>query len=134
MNNSISPVDETRPPRFTATAPVEVVRYADIPGTPCPCGSAKRGLMDSTSVPYSLHLTTIAETARVHYHRRITETYLVLECEAGSYLEVDGRQIPLEPEMAIVIPPGTRHRAVGKIKVAIVAWPKFDPADEWFDD
>jgi mannose-6-phosphate isomerase-like protein (cupin superfamily) len=90
--------------------------------------------MDSTSVPYSLHLTTIAETARVHYHRRITETYLVLECEAGSYLEVDGRQIPLEPEMAIVIPPGTRHRAVGKIKVAIVASPKFDPADEWFDD
>jgi hypothetical protein len=36
--------------------------------------------------------------------------------------------------MAIVIPPGTRHRAVGKIKVAIVASPKFDPADEWFDD
>jgi hypothetical protein len=26
-----------------------------------------------------------------------------------------------------------RHRAIGQMKVLIVALPKFDPADEWLD-
>jgi hypothetical protein len=26
-----------------------------------------------------------------------------------------------------------RHRAIGRMKVLIVALPKFDAADEWFD-
>lgn len=134
MRNSRTSSKDPRAAEFAAVAPVEIVRYADMTATACPCGSAKRGLMDSPAVPYSLHLTTIAATARTHYHRRITETYLILECEQGSFLELDGQHVSIEPEMAIVIPPGTRHRAVGKIKVAIVAWPKFDPNDEWFDD
>lgn len=134
MSNSTTTTTDSPSEAFERTAPVEIVRYAELAGIACPCGTAKRGLMDSHSVPYSLHLTTIAATARVHYHRRITETYLILECEQEAYLELDGQRLPIEPEMAVVIPPGTRHRAVGKIKVAIVAWPKFDPSDEWFDD
>jgi mannose-6-phosphate isomerase-like protein (cupin superfamily) len=121
-------------PAVGSTTDAEVVYYARLPGTPCPCGIAKRGLTDSQTVPFSLHITQIASTARTHYHKRLTETYLVLECDEGAYLELDGKQLPLEPEMAVVIPPGTRHRAVGKIKVAIVVCPKFDPEDEWFDD
>lgn len=125
---------------YATTAPnelppgVEVVRYASLAGVPCPCGTAKRGFMESPSVPFSLHITEISKTSRTHYHKRLTETYLVLQCEEGSYLELNGTQLALEPEMAILIPPGTRHRAVGTIKVAIIAWPKFDPADEWFDE
>ncbi|MCC6508322.1 MAG: cupin domain-containing protein [Pirellulaceae bacterium] len=113
---------------------VDVVRYADLPGIPCPCGSAKRGFMESPGIPFSLHITSISETARKHYHKRLTETYLVLECDRDAYLELNDQRLPLEPEMAVLIPPGTRHRAVGKMKVAIVAWPKFDPNDEWFDN
>jgi hypothetical protein len=26
-----------------------------------------------------------------------------------------------------------RHRAIGRMQVLIVVYPKFDPADEWFD-
>ncbi len=117
----------------STTARYEVVRYRDLPGTPCPCGIAKRGFMESEGVPFSLHITEISMSARVHYHKRLTETYLILECDEGSYLELDNDRLPLEPQMAILIPPGTRHRAVGKIKVAIVAYPKFDPEDEFFD-
>jgi hypothetical protein len=29
---------------------------------------------------------------------------------------------------------GTRHRAVGRMKVLLVVFPKFDAADEWFDE
>lgn len=114
-------------------AGVEVVRYASLPGTPCPCGTAKRGFMESPGIPFSFHITSISETARLHYHKRLTETYLILECQPGAMMQLNDTQLPVEPEMAILIPPGTRHRAVGKMKVAIVAWPKFDPKDEWFD-
>jgi mannose-6-phosphate isomerase-like protein (cupin superfamily) len=134
VHSDANPAAAPAPAQRAAEPAYEIVRYSDIAGTPCPCGSAKRGLLDSPLVPYSLHLTTIAATARVHYHRRITETYLILECDEGSYLELNGQRVAVAPEMAIVIPPGTRHRAVGNIKVAIVAWPKFDPADEWFDE
>ena len=128
----LPPIPATDPQ--TATPPgVEVVRYADLAGIPCPCGSAKRGFMASPGVPFSLHITTISETARLHYHKRLTETYLILECAPDAVLELNDCRLPLAPEMAILIPPGTRHRAIGKMKVAIVAWPKFDPNDEWFD-
>jgi mannose-6-phosphate isomerase-like protein (cupin superfamily) len=70
----------------------------------------------------------------VHYHKRLTETYFILQCKPGAYLELNGNKLAIEPQMAVLIPPGTRHRAVGEIQVAIVAWPKFDPEDEWFDD
>lgn len=112
----------------------EVIDYPQIPGTPCPCGIARRGLMDVGSVPYSLHVTEIAVTARTHFHKRLTETYYFLECEPGSHIELDGEPMPVHAGMAVLIHPGTRHRAVGKMKVLIVVTPKFDPADEWFDN
>jgi hypothetical protein len=110
-----------------------IVDFQSLQPIECPCGIARRALMDELSVPYSLHLTEIAADARSHYHRRITETYLILECAEEAQLELDGCQIPVRPLMAIVIYPGTRHRAVGKMKVAIIASPKFDPQDEWMD-
>jgi len=89
--------------------------------------------MGVDSVPYSLHITQIEATAKTHFHKLLTESYFILECNAGSYLELDGEHVPVEPNRAIVIHPGTRHRAVGIMKVLVVASPKFDPADEWFD-
>ncbi|MEQ1827039.1 MAG: cupin domain-containing protein [Pirellula sp.] len=112
----------------------EIIDYAQLPGVPCPCGTARRGLMDVPSIPYSLHVTEIAATARTHYHRRLTETYFILECDPQSHLELDGQAVAVTPGIAVVIHPGTRHRAVGHMKVLIVASPKFDPSDEWFDD
>ena len=115
------------------TRAYEVIDYPELPGVACPCGTARRGLMDEPGVPYSLHLTQIEIDAKRHYHRRITETYFVVQCDPGAYIELNDDLIPLKPEMAVVIHPGTRHRAVGRMKVVIVASPKFDPNDEWLD-
>jgi mannose-6-phosphate isomerase-like protein (cupin superfamily) len=41
--------------------------------------------------------------------------------------------VEVKPGLCIVVPPGVRHRAIGKMEVLIIAMPKFDPADEWFD-
>ena len=39
----------------------------------------------------------------------------------------------MKPGVAILIPPGVRHRAVGRMTILNVVVPPFDPADEWFD-
>jgi len=111
----------------------EVVDFADIPGVPCPCGTARRALADVADFPGTIHVTEIAENARVHYHRQLTETYYVLECEPDAKMFLDGELVPLHSGMLVFIRPGVRHSAVGRMKVLIVAVPKFDPADEWFD-
>jgi len=86
--------------------------FQQITPVPCPCGS---------------------EDAKRHYHRRLTETYVILECGPDAAMELDGERIPVQPLQSFVIPPGVRHRAVGRMKVLIVVLPEFDPADEWFD-
>ncbi|MFK7736706.1 MAG: cupin domain-containing protein [Pirellulaceae bacterium] len=111
----------------------EITDFAKLPGIPCPCGTARRGLMEAEQVPYSFHVTEISEDAKPHYHKRLTETYFVIECGPQAAIELDQELVPIQPLMAITIYPGTRHRAVGRMKVVIVASPKFDPSDEWFD-
>ena len=111
----------------------EIANFAELPGTPCPCGVARRAFGDVADFPGTIHVTEISADARLHYHKRLTETYYFLECEDGAQMELDGQRLDVQPGMAVLIRPGTRHRAVGKMKVLIVVLPKFDPEDEWFD-
>ena len=111
----------------------EVVDFADLPGTPCPCGTARRGLADVADFPGTIHVTEISEDARLHYHKRLTETYYFLECGPSAQMQLNDDIIDVHPGKCVMIRPGTRHRALGKMKVLIVVLPKFDPQDEWFD-
>ncbi len=113
---------------------VEIVDFADITPTPCPCGYARRAFADVSDFPGTLHVTQITEDAKLHYHKTLTETYYFLECEAQASMQIDDRIIPVRAGMSIMIRPGVRHRAIGRMRVLIVVLPKFDPADEWFDD
>ena len=108
-----------------------IVDFADIPGVACPCGVARRAFADLAEYPATIHVTEIKEDAERHYHKRITETYYFLECGPDARMELDGETVPVRPGMCVLIPPGVRHRALGRMKVLIVALPKFDPADEW---
>lgn len=110
-----------------------VVDFAEIPGVPCPCGTARRAFSDVAEYPATIHVTDIREDAELHYHKRITETYYFLECGPEAKMELDGELLPVKPGVCILIPPGVRHRAIGRMKVLIVAIPKFDPTDEWLD-
>ena len=110
-----------------------IADFAEIPGVPCPCGTARRAFADVEDYPSTIHVTEIKIDAERHYHRRITEAYYFLECSPGAQMELDDERVPVHPGMCILIPPGIRHRAIGQMKVLIVATPKFDPADEWLD-
>ena len=111
-----------------------LVDFADIPGVPCPCGTARRAFQGVVEFPGTLHVTEISEDAQRHFHKTLTETYYFLECQPDARMELDDETIEVHPGMAIVIPPGVRHRALGKMKVLIVVVPEFDAQDEWVED
>lgn len=112
----------------------EVVDFASLAAVECPCGWARRAFSDVEDFPGTVHVTEISDDARLHYHRRLTETYFVLECEPDAQMQLNDQRIRLAPGVCVMIRPGTRHRALGKMKVLILVLPKFDPEDEWFDD
>ena len=97
----------------------------------CPCGWARRAFAGLADGAASVHLVDIEEDARAHYHKRMTEIYLVLEGEGE--LELNGERVPVRPMTAVYIKPGCRHRAIGKLRIINIPVPSFDEADEWFD-
>jgi mannose-6-phosphate isomerase-like protein (cupin superfamily) len=108
-----------------------IQKLSEIPPQPCPCGTTRRGFVSEADAPASVHLVEIRADAQTHYHKKMTEIYVVLEGEGE--MELDGQRYPVEPLSSIMIKPGCRHRAIGELKIMNIAIPKFDPADEWFD-
>jgi len=97
----------------------------------CLCGITRRAFTQDPDQLATLHLLSVQEDAQLHYHKKSTEIYFILEGEGT--MELDGERVPVQPFSAILIKPGCRHRAVGQLRVAITAIPAFDPEDEWFD-
>lgn len=110
-----------------------LVDFSELPGVPCPCGTARRAFSDVEDYPATIHVTDIADDARVHYHKSHTETYYILECEPDAAIRLDDEVLPVRPGCCILIPPGVRHRAIGRMKIINIVMPKFDPSDEHFD-
>jgi type 1 glutamine amidotransferase len=119
------PLDHKDKPRYW------VAQLGDIDPIRCPCGFAKRAFARADNALATMHIVDITKDSQVHYHKTLTEIYLVLEGEG--FLELDGTMVPAKPMTAVFIKPGCRHRAVGKLRIVNVPIPAFDPADEWFD-
>jgi mannose-6-phosphate isomerase-like protein (cupin superfamily) len=108
-----------------------VTQLDAVPAVPCPCGFSRRGFATPDNPVATIHLVDIQADARTHYHKKLTEIYLILEGEG--FMELDGERIPVKPLTSIFIKPGCRHRAIGKLKIVNIPIPAFDPHDEWFD-
>lgn len=108
-----------------------IAQLDELPAVLCPCGQTHRAFTDEPDKIASIHLVDIRTDSKVHYHKKLTEIYLFLEGEG--YMELDGEKIPVKPCTSILIKPGCRHRAVGKLKMVNIPIPAFDPDDEWFD-
>jgi len=114
--------------------PFDIVQLPEVKPVPCPCGSSRRAFAREDNRTCSVHLVEISKDSKTHYHKGFTETYYFLEGEGQ--MELDGKLYPAKPGMAVMIRPGTRHRAVpGKapMKILNIVVPPFDPDDEWFD-
>src|SRR5947207_951855 len=113
----------TREPTTPEKRPYELVDFASLPGVPCPCGTARRGLADVEDYPGTIHVTEIELDNKLHYHKRPTETYYFLGCEPGAKMQLNEEVLDVRPGTCIMIRPGTRHRAIGRMKVLIVVYP-----------
>lgn len=111
--------------RYTAT------HFERIEPLACPCGQTRRAFADDPDGTATFHVVQIRTDAQVHYHKRLTEIYYVLE--GTGEMELDADRVAVRPGSVVQIKPHCRHRAVGELKVIVVAVPAFDPADEWFD-
>ena len=103
----------------------------DVTPVACPCGMTRRAFAGDPDGIASLHVVDISVDAKTHYHKKLTEIYYVLE--GTGQMELDGDRIDVGPGSAVLIKPGCRHRAIGKMKILNVPVPAFDPEDEWFD-
>lgn len=108
-----------------------IVRPAELPAVECPCGKTRRAFVAESDGVASLHVVEISADAQTHYHKRMTEIYYILE--GTGEMELDGERHAVRPGDAVLIKPGCRHRAIGRLRVLNVPVPAFDTADEWFD-
>ena len=107
-----------------------LARMDEIPPVPCSCGLTRRAFVSAGNAA-SLHRVDISREARTHWHERLTEIYYVLE--GDGFFELDGERVPVRPGTAVLIRPGTRHRAVGDLRILNIVVPPHDEADERFD-
>jgi mannose-6-phosphate isomerase-like protein (cupin superfamily) len=108
-----------------------IAHFDDINAIKCPCGFARRAFVSPDNPTATMHVVDIQEDARAHYHKKLTEIYVILE--GVGHIELDGKKLPIKPLTAIFIKPYCRHRAVGRMRIVNVCIPAFDPKDEWFD-
>jgi mannose-6-phosphate isomerase-like protein (cupin superfamily) len=64
--------------------------------------------------------------AKLHYHKRSTELYYVLD-GSGSVI-LDGAELPVATGSLVHIPPGVVHGARGRMRVLVIGIP--DIADD----
>ena len=121
------------PEQATGRTRYEIVDFDRIAAVACPCGESRRGLAEAADIPLTIHRVAISSDARLHYHKRLTEIYYILDCQSGAQLQLDDERLDLRPGMCVAIRPGVRHRAIGRMTVLNIVVPKFDPQDEWFD-
>jgi mannose-6-phosphate isomerase-like protein (cupin superfamily) len=103
-------------------------RLKDTPPVQCMCGEARRILTGGDNDLVSIHRVSIRGRASKHYHRDITEYYIVLEGEGE--MELDDERVPVGPGDVIMIPPGTRHALRGHCEIINVVSPPFNGQDE----
>jgi len=107
-----------------------VVRYmSDILPVPCPCGDSIRAITGKDNNLASIHIVTISKDSKVHYHKKLTEFYYVIEGEG--VLQLNDDVVELKPDTLVMIKPLTLHRASGNLRILNIVVPPFDESDEF---
>jgi hypothetical protein len=101
----------------------EIVDFSVLPGVDCPCGTARRAFADVPDFPGTIHVTEIAAGCAAALSPQVDRDLLFLGVRPDAQMQLDDQIIPVHPGMCILIRPGTRHRAMGRMRVLIVVLP-----------
>ncbi len=104
----------------------------DVQPVPCPCGQSIRAITGMDNDLASIHVVTISRDSKLHYHKKLTEFYYVLEGEGE--LQLNDDVIKLEPHTLVMIKPLTKHVARGNLRILNIVIPPFDEEDEFVVD
>jgi mannose-6-phosphate isomerase-like protein (cupin superfamily) len=110
-----------------------IAHFDEIDPIKCSCGWARRAFVTPENPVATAHVVDITKDAKAHYHKKMTEIYFVLEADDNAMMELNGKLIPVKEETAIFIKPGTRHRAVGQMKILNIPVPAYDSSDVFYD-
>jgi len=77
----------------------------------------------------SIHRVKISRAAKKHFHKKLTEFYIVVS--GSGVIELNDSCVKLACGDVVMIPPLTRHAARGKMEIINVVCPPFDPRDEF---
>ena len=56
-----------------------IARFDEIDAVKCPCGFSRRGFVNPDNAKATMHVVDVRQDARVHYHKKLTEIYFILE-------------------------------------------------------
>jgi len=101
--------------------------FGEVEPVRCSCGWVRRALTGEHNDRLSVHVVDIEADSKAHFHKTLTETYYVLE--GTGRIELDDQAYDIHPGMVIHIGVGTRHRAVGRLKILNIVTPPFDSDD-----
>jgi mannose-6-phosphate isomerase-like protein (cupin superfamily) len=124
---------ESKPAVTAAALGYQIIDFDQLPVALCPCGTSQRAFTEAADYPLTIHRTQISAEARCHYHRTLTECYYILECDEEAAIELDGQPVPVRVGNCVLIRPGVRHRALARMTILNIVYPKFTADDEWFD-
>ena len=120
----MSPIE----PQVRDSGPLLIRHEGHTPRERSACGWRDR-LISHEDAPLSpaawAHAVDI-DGAKLHYHKRSTELYYVLDGSGSGIL--DGAELPVAKGSLVHIPPGVVHGARGRMRVLVIGIP--DIADD----
>ena len=109
--------------------PAYVIKKSkDVEPVSCPCGSSQRILTREDSYLLSIDRVRISKEGKKHYHKSLTEFYIILS--GTGEIELNDDVVSVEPGDVVMIPPLTKHVARGEFEIINIVCPPFDPEDE----
>jgi mannose-6-phosphate isomerase-like protein (cupin superfamily) len=116
----------------TSATPVLIRHEGHTPRERSTCGWRDRLISreDANLSPAAWAHAVDIDGARLHYHKRSTELYYVLE-GSGS-VSLDGVEHPVSKGSIVHIPPGVIHGARGRMRVLVIGVPDI-AEDDYFE-
>ena len=120
------------PSQSTDSGPILIRHEGQAPRERSACGWRDRLISreDARFEPAAWAHAVDIDGARLHYHKRSTELYYVLE-GTGTVI-LDGIEHPVSKGSLVHIPPGVVHGARGRVRVLVVGIPDI-AEDDYFE-
>ena len=120
----MSPIE----PQVRGSGPLLIRHEGHTPRERSACGWRDRRISreDAPLSPAAWAHAVDIDGAKLHYHKRSTELYYVLDGSGSGIL--DGAELPVAKGSLVHIPPGVVHGARGRMRVLVIGIP--DIADD----